>query len=132
MAATVEFSGPYFDARYDQACDQLNHDLEDAVAQQALADWHRNLDTSLRFPTGFYESHLAVQSSPSGGGGTSVTDQGVIYGHWLEGDGSRNSPKTRFPGYWSARRATAQVQAKVQDLSRHPVDRFTEKVNDGG
>lgn len=132
MTATVEFSGPYFDERYDQLCDELDHDLEDTVAQQAMADWHRNLDTSLRFPTGFYESHISMRSSPSASGGTVVTDLGVIYGHWLEGDGSRNAPKTRFPGYWSARRATAQVSAKVGDLARQPVDRFLEKVNDGG
>jgi hypothetical protein len=132
MVATVTFSGPYFDARYDEACDQLNYDLEDAVAQQAMADWHHNLERSLRFPTGFYESHITMQSSPSASGGTSVTDLGVIYGHWLEGDGSRNAPKTRFPGYWSARRATVQVQAKVEELSHRPVEHFLEKVNDGG
>jgi hypothetical protein len=80
MASHVEFSGPYFDARYDAYGDQLNHDLEDAVAQQAMANWHGYLDTSLRFPTGFYESHVRMQSSPSGAGGTVVSDQGVIYG----------------------------------------------------
>jgi hypothetical protein len=131
MPATVEFSGPFFDARLDVAADELNHDLEDTVAQQAMADWHENLDRSLRHPTGFYESHVTMRSSPSGSGGTIVTDLGVIYGHWLEGDGSRNAPKTRFPGYWSARRATAQVQGKVESLARGPIDRFTEKVNGG-
>lgn len=126
MAATVEFSGPYFDGRLDAAADELDGALEHDVAQQALAEWHLNLETSLRHPTGFYESHLAMRT---GVGEAYATDQGVIYGHWLEGDGSRNSPRTRFPGYWSARRATAQVQGKVSDLAEGPVSRFTEKVN---
>lgn len=129
MASHVEFSGPYFDARLDEHGDQLNHDLEDAVAQQAMANWHTNLNTSLREPTGFYESHIRMQASPSGAGGTVVTDQGVIYGHWLEGDGSMNSPRTRFPGYWSARRATAQTNGQVQRLSEEPVHKFLERIN---
>jgi hypothetical protein len=130
MPSHVEFSGPYFDARLDAYGDQLNHDLEDAVAQQAMANWHGYLDTSLRFPTGFYESHVRTQSSPSGAGGTVVSDQGVIYGHWLEGDGSMNSPRTRFPGYWSARRATAQTEGQVERLAQEPVHKFLERVND--
>lgn len=127
MAAHVEFSGPYFDERLDALTEDLQRDLEHDNAQQALSEWHLNLDTSLRHPTGFYESHLAVRSGP---GEAYVTDQGVIYGHWLEGDGSRNSPATRFPGYWSARRATQQTQAKVEETSRPAVDRFVRRVNE--
>lgn len=130
MGGSVDFSGPYFDARLDAYGDELNHDLEDAIAQQAMANWHGFLNTSLRHPTGFYESHIRMQSSPSGAGGTVVSDQGVIYGHWLEGDGSMNSPRTRFPGYWSARRATAQTMGQVGRLAEEPVRRFLERIND--
>jgi len=128
MAATVEFFGPYFDSRLDAYADEMDRGIEHDVAQQAMAEWHRNLDTSLRHPTGFYESHITMRTSASE---AIVTDLGVIYGHWLEGDGSRNSPRTRFPGYWSARRATAQVQAKTGELARGAVNRFVEKVNAG-
>lgn len=129
MATYVDFSGPFFDARLDHAAEELDYDVEHDVAQQAMADWHLNLDRSLRHPTGFYESHLTMRTSPSAAGGTIVTDQGVIYGHWLEGDGSRNSPETRFPGYWSARRATQSVAAKAPDVAVHAVDRFCRRVN---
>lgn len=130
MTTHVDFSGPYFDdAEYDRLITQLGFDIEHDVAQQAMSDWHLNLETSLRFPTGFYESHVQMQTSPSASGGTIVSDQGIIYGHWLEGTGSRNSPRTRFPGYFAARRATQEVGAKVEETSIKAMERFSEKVN---
>lgn len=87
------------------------HDyLEDAtweVGQQAYADVHTILDASIRQPTPYYETQITQQRGGVEGLETvdsdvtpvAVHDRGVIYGHWLEGTGSRNAPATTFRGY---------------------------------
>jgi hypothetical protein len=46
-------------------------------------------DQVLQHPTGYYQSKITVERA---GTGYRVTDQGVVYGPWLEGTGSRNAP----------------------------------------
>jgi len=52
-----------------------------------------------------------------------ISDNGVIYGPWLEGVGSRNAT-TRFKGYANYRRNVQQIQAfmnarTAQEITAH-------------
>ncbi|GHH57732.1 hypothetical protein [Lentzea cavernae] len=107
IAVIVLESGPVLEGQMPE----ILHDyLEDAtwqVGQQALADIHGILDASIRNPTPYYETQITMERGGIEGLETlesdvtpvAVHDRGVIYGHWLEGDGSRNAPVTSFRGY---------------------------------
>ncbi len=107
----IETDGPLFDGRWQPALEEFVTDAVDEVARQGLANWHTALDLSLRHPTGHYESMLTEELVTSEV--AVVHDRGMVYGPWLEGTGSRNSPVTSFPGYAGARRATQQLESQV-------------------
>lgn len=94
-------------------------EYEEDVAQ-TLAEEGENLvlaalGTSLRHPTGYYESRIT--SRAIGHNAYEVHDSGVVYGPWLEGTGSRN-PVTIFPGYHSFQRAGAILRLKRGGIAR--------------
>lgn len=98
-----EVFGPAAGALIAAAC----RDAETAVAQ-ATQDKVRFLGQSkFRYerPTynvpGKWRSNVRMHAR---GSYHEVTDSGIIYGHWLEGTGSRNRT-TRFKGYFMWRKA---------------------------
>jgi hypothetical protein len=98
-----EAFGPQAPALIAAAC----RDAETAVAQ-ATQDRVRFLGQSkFRYerPTynvpGKWRSNVRMHAR---GSYHVVTDSGIIYGHWLEGTGSRNRT-TRFKGYFMWRKA---------------------------
>lgn len=126
MTATVTLSGPIFDGRRDQIMSDLIDEITNRVGGQAVSDVHKNLDVSIRHPTPYYETQIALKKE---GASAIVHDNKVIYGPWLEGTGSRNSPRTRFPGYASFRRATQQVEREAPDIVRPILDRAVRELN---
>lgn len=121
----MTLSGPLFDGGAVAALDEYARWAEAEVGQQAMADWHENMDTSFKFPTGYYESTVHMDSDAYG---TLVHDDGLIYNYWLEGYGSRNSPVTRFPGYFSAERAATDAKAAIERLIDPIPQRFIEAM----
>ncbi|HET9889649.1 MAG TPA: hypothetical protein VFQ42_04035 [Mycobacterium sp.] len=108
-------TGPIFDGRAAQAVQDYIEWAASTTGQQAMADWHTNLEDSLQYPTGYYES--TIQMDPfNAEDGVVVHDDGVIYNYWLEGYGSRNFPVTRFEGYRSAERAAIEAKARMEEL----------------
>lgn len=123
----VNFYGPFFDAAHTHAhVGVLMNDCVRQVAAQASAEVHHNLDTSIRHPTPYYETQINVRVVSQTQ--RIVNDRGVIYGHWLEGTGSRNRT-TRFKGYFSFRRATQKVNRMVRKLCANPVAKFVGRMN---
>jgi hypothetical protein len=57
-----------------------------------------------------------------------VHDDGVIYGPWLEGTGSRNAPVTRFPGYGSFRRASQQLDREIGGIADRILTRRANEI----
>ena len=58
-----------------------------------------------------------------------VTDGGkVLYGPWLEGEGSRNK-SSRFPGYFSFRKAKQLVDKQVDGTMQKHLNKFTRRMN---
>lgn len=122
--STVTLSGPIFDARAGEAMKDLQREGAERVGGQGLANVQTLLNASIRNPTPYYETQIAMEA---GADTALVHDRGVIYGPWLEGVGSRNAT-TRFKGYHSFRLARqeleSQVPALVEPLVAHCVERL--------
>lgn len=122
----VKLSGPVFDGRAAGAIIRLGQDCQREVAKAAEDTWHAFMDATFRHPTGFYQSHVNIARRDRD---LVVNDAGVIYGPWLEGVGSRNSPVTRFPGYFNRRRTIQHIQGDVAGICRPIVDRAVSEMN---
>lgn len=120
----VRMSGPILEGTAPAMVDTM---LVSAVAE--VADYTKfevlmTLDQVLQNPTGFYESQ--IRDDTVSRLVHRIHDNGVVYGPWLEGVGSRNYPVTRFRGYHTfrvvrnrmAQKSRAIVEAHVAALAR--------------
>lgn len=121
----VKVSGPVFDGRADAALKDYERQVSQEVAEDAERRVSANLSTSIRHPTGYYESHVRTKMITELN--HVVTDGGVIYGPWLEGTGSRNKT-TRFKGYASFRRALIETQATAGDTAERILPRYISRM----
>lgn len=124
----VDLSGAAFlqPGRVQAAVARFEAEITDAVSAQLIADWHQNLDRSIRHPTPYYETQLVNQTvQPTL---HKVHDRGVVYGPWLEGTSSRNRT-TRFKGYSSLRRARQSAVARIPQLVAVPLRRLIAAVS---
>lgn len=118
MSVDIRFEGPLFDGRAERAMERACDDARDDVA--AYAEERVLIGTSANFKTRtpYYENRITTERVS--GEVSLVHDQGVIYGPWLEGVGSRNYPKTRFKGYrhWRlAKQAVARRGPQIADAA---------------
>lgn len=105
----VTTSGPLFDGRLEQGIARGLDEGLDEVAQHGVDLVRARLHGVLQHPTGRYESRIQVDRAL---GDRSVTDGGIVYGPWLEGVSQRNR-STRFKGYATFRRTTAELDAQA-------------------
>jgi len=108
--------GPLFDDRARRYFDEFAEELGDDGAEWALDDIKRTFHTHFKDPTGYYESNVRIRN---GSEGPEVWDGGMagpVYGPWLEGVGSRNSPVTRFRGYGAFRKAATRLQQRIEAM----------------
>lgn len=96
-------------------------DVERAVAEYTLGLVQAHLVGVLKNPTGYYQSQVRIRYR---GGDPEVSDGGVIYGPWLEGVGSRNSPVTRFRGYSTFRRVGQLVDRQAGRIADRTWSRY--------
>lgn len=125
MSLRVETSGPFFDGRADAAAADATEDVSRSVAILGASMVRSNLNKVLRVQTPFYRLQVEAQPNPPD---WKITDQGVIYGPWLEGTGSRNKT-TRFKGYATFRRTFQQINARAATIGSGVVARFTGRMN---
>lgn len=122
----MSVNGPFFSSGADRIVRNGVNDIQRDVARAAddrVEQLHRRF---FRDPTPFYWT--TVHARPRGDHWV-VTDEGsVVYNHWLEGTGSRNSPVTRFPGYRSFRIATQETAKRVPELSRPALARMCREL----
>lgn len=117
----ISSGGPVFDGRAAQAQRDAADASERQLAIIGASMVRTNLNAVLKTQTPYYRMRVeAKQEAP----GWKITDQGVIYGFWLEGIGSRNAPVTRFRGYATFRRTTQAIQARAQAIGSDVVARF--------
>jgi len=90
----VTLSGPIFDGRHEGMGVQMVQAVRKTLAFASMEGWQEGLSHTLRHPTGAYQSRLNIEKR---GDALVLNDLRSVYGPWLEGTGSRNSPVTRFP-----------------------------------
>ncbi|NUO42424.1 MAG: hypothetical protein HOV82_10330 [Streptomyces sp.] len=115
-------SGPWASGRAGRALHDYSDDVEYQVAREGERLVHQRLRQVLRHPTGYYQSKISVDRTS--GGRYMVHDQRIVYGPWLEGTGSRNSPVTRFPGYFTFRRTKPLLDRKAPQIARELLARY--------
>jgi hypothetical protein len=76
---------------------------------------------------GLYES--AIHTERSMADHLIITDTPVVYGPWLEGVGSRNSPVTRFPGYHTFRKVTGILDSLAEEVAYAELSPYVEELN---
>lgn len=118
MSISIDFQGPWFDGRAEHAMQDAADDARDDVA--AYAEERVLLGTAMNFKTRtpYYETRVTTERVTAEV--SLVHDQGVIYGPWLEGVGSRNRTRPGFPGYhfWrAAKQATAVRGPQIAELA---------------
>lgn len=125
---TTETRGPVFDGKALVLSEKAVTAAEEAIASRARDAVKDVLGGSIRVHGSGAEVssfHTERTSTLS----TIVTDShGVAYGPWLEGTGSRNS-KTRFKGYFSARRATSEVNSHATDIAETVIQPFVREMS---
>lgn len=121
MSVEIRFEGPLFDGRAERAMQAAADDAREDIAEFAEEHALMLMGAAFRHPTGYYES--MVETTRVAADVSLVHDNDVIYGPWLEGVGSRNSPETRFPGYRHWRRTKALVQARGFQIAERSVHR---------
>lgn len=99
-------SGPIQSGAIHRHVRDYEKDVAEELAEEALQSWLERLDSRLRHQTPYYTTQ--VEKRRIAWNSWKVHDNGVVYGHWLEGTGSRNAPVTIFPGYWSMRDTKAE------------------------
>lgn len=98
------------------------HDVAEALAEDAEDIWVRNLQGSIRHPTPYYWTQIASREVTSTR--YEVHDHDIVYGPWLEGTGSRNAPNSIFPGYWAMARAKEAAKRRRSGIGRRILRRY--------
>ena len=125
----MSVSGPFLTGPERRVLvDRMVTDLRDAVAQQAFSDVHRNMDTSFKNPTPYYEVQVVNQVLS---GDRVIHDRDIVYGRWLEGAGSRNYPVTSFRGYRSFGRAMESAEAAIPRIAARVLAGHINRLNGG-
>lgn len=121
MSVDVDFTGPLFDGRAERAIERACDDARDDIA--AFAEERVLMGTSANFRTRtpYYETRVTTERVSAEV--SLVHDQGVVYGAWLEGVGSRNRPRPGFPGYHFWRAAKMAVAARGPQIAEIAVRR---------
>lgn len=139
----VAASGPLPEGRFSEIVHDYLEDVTWEIGQQALADVHAILDASIQNPTPYYETQITQQRGGADdltGVASDVTpvvvhDRGVIYGHWLEGTGSRNAPVTAFRGYGAfgkTAKALNLANGKTLQLAEAVLQRYLPRLRGEG
>lgn len=115
MSIDVSFEGPIFDGRAARAMQDACHDARDDIAATAEERVLMGTSASFKTRTPYYETRVTTTRVTSEV--SLVHDQGVVYGPWLEGVGSRNRARPGFPGYGHWRKAKDAIAARGPQIA---------------
>lgn len=128
LKISVTQRGMIFDTAASKAAAQaMVIAINDALAVEAVKRIKARLKQVLKNPSGSYESRITVDRSTNT---RAATDQGVIYGGWLEGVTSRNQA-TRFKGYATFRMVKQSIEQDKAKLAQAAVNDFIRLMNEG-
>ncbi|MEY9876644.1 hypothetical protein ABH931_006154 [Streptacidiphilus sp. MAP12-33] len=122
----VELHGPTVEGLatpiLDKALQGAIHEVADYARFQVMI----TEEATFINPTGYYTSKTTL--TPLSPTSYSLNDGGVIYGPWLEGVGSRNSPVTRFPGYHIYRKTKNSIAQKQKAIVQAWLERTVHEL----
>lgn len=124
MSVSVSVTGPIYDGTAEAAADDFVEDTTHELALMGQDMVQARLRSVLKDETGHYRSRVTTDRASAG---WVLTDQGVIYGPWLEGTGSRNRT-TRFKGYGTFRRTRQELAAKADTVADKNLDRYLDRM----
>lgn len=121
LGIKVTVSGPVdrgqWRAKARRAIARGLEESENELLRMARDDVTRTLNSVLRRQTPYYRLQIGIRSNR-------VDDNGVIYGPWLEGVGSRNRT-TRFKGYFTFRKVTSRIRQKKDYVTERTLRKYT-------
>ena len=125
FGVTVRTSGPVFNGAAIRAVRDYQQAAEKAVAQEGAKRVRVRLKKVLRHPTGYYMGHVLAEKV---GSLWEVNDDGIVYGPWLEGTGSRNRT-TRFKGYATFRVVKSLLDVQSAQIAQRELPRYLARMN---
>lgn len=137
IVVTVKAEGPFFEDKLPAILEDFLEDATWEIGTQAFAEVHGVLNARIQNPTPYYETQVTQERSgafedvaqmQSDVTPVVVHDRGVIYGHWLEGDGSRNAPVTSFRGYAAFKTGAAIADGKALAIAEHVLQRYMPRL----
>lgn len=126
MSEDVITSGPLFDGRAEHEIEDYTVHVKEKLAQVTHDAILNRLGEVIRVNHGVYESRIHIERQVDD---LVVTDYPIVYGPWLEGVGSRNSPKTRFPGYFTFRIISQEMDARAQEIADREIKPYIAEMN---
>lgn len=124
MGIDVQIDGALFAGHAPAAVAAFLDEAKYRVGGQMLADVQQILNRDIRHPTPYYETQITLQRVQDD---YVVHDRGIVYGPWLEGVSYRNQT-TRFKGYHAFRRATQELEGKVQGIVTALLRRYLSRM----
>ncbi|TDC63880.1 hypothetical protein E1258_09550 [Micromonospora sp. KC207] len=125
LTITVTASGPILDGQAPGIVADYLDAAQWAVARQGEVDIGMELRRVIRQPTPYYWTQITTERQRDD---IVVHDQGVIYGPWLEGVGSRNFPVTRFKGYSHWRRVRQALDRRAGDIAGQVLPYYLDRL----
>lgn len=122
----VKVSGSVFAPGVAIAISAATHKGQDKLARNAQALILRLQRFYFKQPTGYEARHTLIRDMVSH---HLVFSSNVTYGPWLEGNGSRNYPVTRFPGYHIYRKVAQQIDRSAVDTVNPIIREACERLN---
>lgn len=113
--------GPISSGQIHRHVAEYEHDVAEELAEESERMILKRLGQVLRHPTGYYESRIDTRQLAANR--YEIHDSDVVYGPWLEGTGSRNSPVTIFPGYHTFQTVEIAMKRKRGNIGRRVLRR---------
>lgn len=126
MSINVDPRGPLFDGRAEKAVADACDTSEKRIATLGAALLRARMNSVFKKQTPFYRFKVVARELAPG---WQITDQGAtVYNYWLEGEGSRNYPVTRFRGYHPFRLTSQDLDKRAKVIAESVVVEYVRKV----
>lgn len=121
-----KLTGPVFEGKATPLIQQFLVDASQTLAEKGVEFVLDVTHARFKTRTPVYETRVSVR--PLSTNRLEVWDQGIIYGPWLEGTGSRNAI-SRFKGYRMFRKAKNRLDTERREILREPIQRLIRRLN---
>jgi len=119
-------TGPLFEGKATPEIQRFLIDAQQTLANKGMEFVLEVTGARFKTRTPVYETRVQVRALNTNR--LEVWDQGIVYGPWLEGTGSRNAI-SRFKGYRMFRIAKNKLETERNSILRDPIQRLMRNLN---